>query len=127
MKKEFEERKIWIEDAKAFYKVQDTLIANGYSWWMFDTKKIKYDDFRSFYGINVTCVFTCPDGDICRSSFDRKEFNEDCRKEYTTERVLTISYNFKEVVPVVREKVAIGDKEYYLDELEVALTNIKPI
>jgi len=37
--------------------------------------------------------------------------------------VKTVVYSFAEV----REKICIGGKEYYKDELEVALKNIKPI
>ena len=37
--------------------------------------------------------------------------------------IKTVSYSLEEV----REKICIGEKEYYIDELEVALKNIKPI
>ncbi len=37
--------------------------------------------------------------------------------------IKTISYSLEEV----REKISIGGKEYYKDDLEVALKNIKPI
>ena len=133
MKEHLKEKKIWIENDKAFYKVQDALIANGYRWFSFVTKKITYDEFRiGINGINKnTCVVTFSDGDICCCSLRRKAFDEDYRIEYTIEKVVkkvvTISYKFNEVVPVVRETIEIGEKTYYLDELEVALENIKPI
>jgi len=37
----------------------------------------------------------------------------------------TVSYHLEEVI--VREKICIGGQDYYTDELEVALKNIKPI
>ena len=130
MKKDFQEMKIWIEDAEEFYKVQDALFANGYHWYGFDARKRKYDEFQIDID-KATCVVTFSDGDICRCSLKRKAFDEDYRVEYTIEKVVkkvvTISYKFNEVVPVVRETIEIGEKTYYLDELEVALENIKPI
>ena len=48
-------------------------------------------------------------------------FNESLKKEMKL--VETVSYRLE----AVREKICIGEKSYYLDELEVALKNIKPI
>ena len=51
------------------------------------------------------------------------DFNESLKKEMKL--IETVSYHLEEVI--VREKICIGGKDYYTDELEVALKNIKPI
>ena len=50
----------------------------------------------------------------------------DYEDQYTEMKLIeTVSYSLEGVKQ--REKICIGEKSYYIDELEVALKNIKPI
>lgn len=48
-----------------------------------------------------------------------------CQDYIEVELLETISYEFKEIPK--KEVVTIGEKSYYIDELEIALKNINPI
>jgi hypothetical protein len=50
-------------------------------------------------------------------------FKESVKQEMKL--IETVTYSLEEVKQ--REKICIGEKSYYIDELEVALKNIKPI
>ena len=91
------------KDGKALRK---HLVSLGHSWGV--------DDGRY--------IFISDSGTIVHG-YDDIVFKES--KKLQAKLVETVSYSLEEVKQ--REKICIGGKEYYLDELTKALENIKPI
>ena len=98
--------KIRVKSPEHSKKIQEHLLTIGWTWY----KECKYLLFDS-----VKYIMTYSD--------DEYFFNNHPYPE--VELVETVSYEFKEIPK--REVVNIGEKSYFLDELEIALKNINPI
>ena len=106
--------KIWIGENNEEYsrKVQEYLFSQGIGWVVGDNV------VRNTERLNI---FIDSHQKFISGDFDETGFKKTSRKEMKL--IETVSYSLEEV----REKICIGEKSYYLDELEVALKNIKPI
>ena len=106
-------RKVVINhDAELSAKVQRYLFSQGYTWRM-GQKHVMYGNKVGLITINDNNqTFGFTEG-LVSDIYEEVELTEE------------VSYVLEPVK--VRETIAIGDKNYYLDELEVALENIKPI
>ena len=103
-----------------YNKIQDALFSMGYTWASGDTCRL----YESYYTGEGALALKIEDKSFLRTThfgnttWDNLPFID-------VELKPVVKYS---LVPVkVRETVAIGKKTYYLDELEVALKNIKPI
>jgi hypothetical protein len=111
--------KIWIGKNNEEYSrlVQEYLFSKGVTW---------NDLTNGTVPIWCKCLplFVGNDGNLMYGNYDKSVF--DSLSSYEEVKLVeTVTYSLEEVI--VREKIYIGDKEYYKDELEVALKNIKPI
>jgi hypothetical protein len=112
--------KIWIGENNEEYsrKVQEYLFSQGAKW---NTEKDTIVRFTE-----KTSLFAGRSGEITMlyGNYDKSVF--DSLSSFKEMKLIeTVSYSLEEVI--VREKICIGEKNYYIDELEVALKNIKPI
>jgi hypothetical protein len=108
--------KIWIGKNNEEYSrlVQEQLFSYGLTWNSGDRTFLNTD-------MPVLCVGFGTNQRISCNGLSREGFEILTQKEMK----LVSVYSLEEVKD--REKITIGDKSYYLDELEVALKNIKPI
>ena len=105
--------KFKVNNAKEFEEAQKYLFSQGVRWIH------SGDVLQHWDGVYTRGIFIVDDDVIINALFQEYE-----KKDLPLKK-LTVKYSFEPVF--VRETVVIGDKKYYLDELEVALTNIKPI
>ena len=114
--------KIWIgkNNPEFSEKVQKYLFSQDVRWYGYRGTSGKNVDF-----VEEPALFVRGNGFLAYgSNYDKRRF--DGLKEYKEMKLIeTVSYSLEEVKQ--REKICIGEKNYYLDELEVALKNIKPI
>jgi hypothetical protein len=108
--------KIWIGEKNGEYsrKVQEYLFSQGVLWQDSKDTVVRYTHTTHMVVDNQQRL-AC--GTVSATEFKSINF---CKEMKLIE---TVSYTLEEV----REKICIGGKEYYIDELEVALKNIKPI
>ena len=116
--------KFRITNAEDFKGVQEYLFSEGYEWY-YAKKEIQewiYGYSNGLFNVTSGGYIQCMDArDI--HCMDAAYFERMPCPEY--ELMKSISYSLEPVK--VRKTVVIGDKVYYLDELEVAIKNIKPI
>ncbi len=111
--------KIWIGENNEEYSrlVQEYLFSKGATW----NGGTKGTDVNR---VKCPALFVNDDGNLMYGNYDKSVF--DSLSPYEEVKLVeTVSYSLEEVI--VREKISIGGNEYYIDELEVALKNIKPI
>ena len=113
--------KIWIGENNDQYsrKVQKYLFSQGVKWarsWGTGDKDVNWCD--------ISLLFIGEEGTLMYGNNDERVFRT--LNKYTEMKLVeTITYSLEEVNR--REKITIGGNTYYIDELEVALKNIKPI
>ena len=107
--------KIYSKNFEHSRKIQEKLFEMGYSW-TFDLGKEVSFEVRPF-------IYANGEGHITYGT-DYKQFLSNTNF-CEVELIETVSYEFKEIPK--KEVVKIGENSYYVDELEVALKNIKPI
>ena len=107
--------KIRVQSPEHSKKIQEHLFSLGYGWRM--NPRIRIIRFT-----DAAFILAFEDKQLYRSN-NELYFNEHRLPE--VELVEKISYEFKEIPK--REVVKIGEKFYFLDELEIALKNINPI
>ena len=109
--------KIWIGENPIYSKkVQEYLFTQGFRWnGVCNDKGVNFIYKSTIVANNRGILFY---GIYTKSAFDSLTYTE-------MKLIETVSYSLEEVKQ--REKICIGGKEYYKDELEVALKNIKPI
>ena len=109
--------KIWIGEKNGEYsrKVQEYLFSQGVLWQDSKDTVVRYTD-SSHVAVDNQQRLTSG-----RSS--ATAFKESLNKEMKL--IETVTYSLEEVKQ--REKICIGEKSYYLDELTKALENIKPL
>lgn len=109
--------KIWIGENPIYSKkVQEYLFTQGFRWnGVCNDKGVNFIYKSTIVANNRGILFY---GIYTKSAFDSLTYTE-------MKLIETVSYSLEEVKQ--REKICIGEKNYYLDELEVALKNIKPI
>lgn len=105
---------------KAHEEIQPTLFAQGYNW--------KY---------GKSCTILATDAPyLILDSYAAKEithtddeayFQHQPRQEVVWERTVTLTPSLVEKPPKARETIILNGVEYYKDELELALANIKPL
>ena len=109
--------KIWIGENNPTYskRVQDFLFSQGVRW-------NGGGDEETVCCINKDSLFIGGDGNLFYANYNKARF--DFEDKYTEMKLIeTTRYTLKEV----KEKIFIGEKSYYIDELTKALENIKPI
>ena len=109
--------KFWIGENNPEYskRVQEYLYTQCVSWGV---------GYEPACFTNKASLFVGGDGILSYANYDKARF--DSKDKYTEMKLIeTVTFTLEEVI--VREKICIGDKTYYLDELTKALENIKPI
>jgi hypothetical protein len=110
--------KIWIGENNEEYsrKAQEYLFSQGVTW------NGKFNKGTDVNWVKCSALFVVHDGNLMHGDFDKSFF--DSLSSYE-EMKLIESYHLEEVKQ--RETICVGEKNYYIDELEVALRNIKHI
>jgi hypothetical protein len=111
--------KFWIGENNEEYsrKVQEYLFSQGVTW--NDLTNGTVPLWCKYFAL-----FVGNDGNLMYGNYDKSVF--DSLSSYEEMKLIeTVTFTLEEVI--VREKICIGGKDYYIDELEVALKNIKPI
>ena len=108
--------KIWIGKDNPTYskKVQEYLFSQGVLWIHNGDKVVRHTN-TNYIVVGEMHRLWCG-GNRGATPFEMV----DCKEMKLIE---TVTYTLE----AVREKICIGEKSYYIDELEVALKNIKPI
>jgi hypothetical protein len=108
--------KIWIGEKNGEYsrKVQEYLFSQGIEW---------VAGSNVVHNTERLNIFVDSRQKFISGNYNATEFKNSSRKEMKL--IENVTYTLEEVKQ--REKICIGDKSYYIDELEVALKNIKPI
>ena len=110
--------KIWIGKNNEEYSrlVQKQLFSYGLTWNSGDRTFLNTDMPVLLVGLGINQKISC--NGLSREGFERLPDKE-------MKLVETVIYTLEEVNQ--REKISLSGNEYYKDELEVALKNIKPI
>jgi hypothetical protein len=110
--------KIWIgkDNPLLSYTVQRHLFTQGVRWNGLDGIDVNWGKCPN--------LFVGENGNLLYGNYDKKVF--ETLTQYTEMKLIETS-NFTLEAVIIREKICIGGKEYYIDELTKALENIKPI
>lgn len=123
----FKFMKIWIGENHSYGNkekehydklVQKELFKLGYGW--IRHSSCNYNSYE-YNPVTKTCLLTTSDGLIYFDAYSHEQFKEFPSNEFK----LKVGYVLEEFQS--RKIICIGDNEYYEDELETALKNIKPI
>ena len=115
--------KFWIGENNDQYsrKVQEYLYSQGVKWngliWNGGV-------YEPVHFTNKASLFIDGDGDLFYVNYNKARF--DCEDKFIEMKLIeTVTYSLEEVNR--KEKICIGEKSYYIDELTKALENIKHI